>query len=83
MRMSEHFGETLRKPLAEADSPGYGLLSRAGYVRPLAPGLFSYLPPGLRSLREGGAVLKRRESPDKSIVPPPNVVEAIEDIIHA
>jgi len=58
MRMSQHFGETLRKPPAEADSPGYELLLRAGYIRPLAPGLFSYLPLGLRSLRKIEEILR-------------------------
>lgn len=58
MRMSRHFGETLRKAPAVADSPGYELLLRAGYVRPSAPGLFSYLPLGLRSLRKIEAILR-------------------------
>ena len=50
MRMSQTFGETLREPPADVDTPGYALLLRAGYLRPLAPGLFCYLPLGLRSL---------------------------------
>jgi prolyl-tRNA synthetase len=58
MRMSQTFGETLREPPAEADTPGYALLLRAGYVRPLASGLFSYLPLGLRSLHKIGAILR-------------------------
>lgn len=58
MRMSQKFGETLREPPAEVDTPGYALLLRAGYVRPLAPGLFSYLPLGLRSLNKIEAILR-------------------------
>lgn len=58
MRMSHQFGQTLRKAPAVAESPGHGLLLRAGYVRPLAPGLLSYLPLGLRSLRKIEAILR-------------------------
>jgi prolyl-tRNA synthetase len=58
MRMSQLFGVTLRKPPAEADTPGYGYLLRAGYVRAVAPGIYAHLPLGLRSLRKIEAVLR-------------------------
>ncbi len=58
MRMSRLFGVTLRKPPAEADTPGHGYLLRAGYIRAVAPGIFSYPPLGLRSLRKIEAVLR-------------------------
>ncbi|MGF2946003.1 proline--tRNA ligase [Mycobacterium sp. Lab-001] len=50
-RMSELFLRTLRDDPAEAEVPSHRLLIRAGYVRPVAPGLYSWLPLGLRVLR--------------------------------
>lgn len=52
MRVSRTFGTTLRSAPAEATGAGYQLLLRAGLVRPLAPGIFSYLPLGLRTRRK-------------------------------
>ncbi len=52
MRMSRLFGETRRSAPADAEVAGHGLLIRAGYVRPLGPGAFSFLPLGLRALRK-------------------------------
>lgn len=49
--MSELFVRTLRDDPADAEVPSHKLLIRAGYVRPIAPGLYSWLPLGLRVLR--------------------------------
>ena len=49
--MSELFVRTLRDDPADAEVPSHKLLIRAGYVRPVAPGLYSWLPLGLRVLR--------------------------------
>jgi prolyl-tRNA synthetase len=49
--MSELFVRTLRDDPAEAEVASHKLLIRAGYVRPIAPGLYSWLPLGLRVLR--------------------------------
>jgi prolyl-tRNA synthetase len=49
--MSELFLRTLRDDPAEAEVASHKLLIRAGYVRPVAPGLYSWLPLGLRVLR--------------------------------
>jgi prolyl-tRNA synthetase len=50
-RMSELFLRTLRDDPADAEVASHKLLIRAGYVRPVAPGLYSWLPLGLRVLR--------------------------------
>ncbi|MBV8348362.1 MAG: proline--tRNA ligase [Mycolicibacterium sp.] len=50
-RMSELFLRTLREDPADAEVPSHKLLIRAGYVRPIAPGLHTWLPLGLRVLR--------------------------------
>lgn len=49
--MSELFLRTLRDDPADAEVPSHKLLIRAGYIRPIAPGLYSWLPLGLRVLR--------------------------------
>ncbi|MEB3065267.1 proline--tRNA ligase [[Mycobacterium] zoologicum] len=50
-RMSQLFLRTLREDPADAEVPSHKLLIRAGYIRPIAPGLYSWLPLGLRVLR--------------------------------
>lgn len=50
--MSELFLRTLRDDPAEAEVPSHKLLIRAGYIRPVGPGLYSWLPLGLRVLRK-------------------------------
>ena len=50
--MSELFLRTLRDDPADAEVPSHKLLIRAGYIRPVAPGLYSWLPLGLRVLRK-------------------------------
>ena len=49
MRMSQLFIHTLREAPGEAGTPGYQLLLRAGYLRPLGPASFGWLPPGARA----------------------------------
>ncbi|KWX22157.1 prolyl-tRNA synthetase [Mycolicibacterium wolinskyi] len=51
-RMSELFLRTLRDNPADAEVPSHKLLIRAGYVRPVGPGIYSWLPLGLRVLRK-------------------------------
>ncbi len=58
MRMSHLFGETLRAAPAEVEVAGHRLLLRAGYIRPLAAGIFSYLPLGVRVMRRIEAVIR-------------------------
>ncbi|HEY0807076.1 MAG TPA: proline--tRNA ligase, partial [Pseudonocardiaceae bacterium] len=50
-RMSSLFLRTLREDPADAEVPSHRLLVRAGYVRRVAPGGFTWLPLGLRVLR--------------------------------
>lgn len=44
MRMSKLFGRTLREIPAEAEVPSHQLLIRAGMIRPLGSGIYSFLP---------------------------------------
>lgn len=44
MRMSQMFSSTLREPPSEAEIASHQLLLRAGFIRQLGAGIFSYLP---------------------------------------
>ncbi|HRD12634.1 MAG TPA: proline--tRNA ligase [Mycobacterium sp.] len=57
-RMSELFLRTLRDDPADAEVPSHKLLIRAGYIRPIAPGLYSWLPLGLRVLRRIESIVR-------------------------
>jgi prolyl-tRNA synthetase len=49
--MSTLFLRTLREDPADAEVPSHRLLVRAGYVRRVAPGIFTWLPLGYQVLR--------------------------------
>lgn len=51
-RLSTFFLRTLREDPADAEVPSHKLLVRAGYIRRAAPGVYSWLPLGLRTLRK-------------------------------
>ena len=51
-RLSQLFVRTLRDDPAEAEVAGHRLLVRAGYIRRQAPGVFAWLPLGLRVRRK-------------------------------
>ncbi len=50
MRMSQMFGRTLREAPADAEIASHQLLARAGFIRPMAAGIYSYLPLARRTL---------------------------------
>ena len=52
MRMSQLFSETLREAPSEAEVTSHRLLLRAGFIRQIATGIFSYLPLGQRTARK-------------------------------
>ena len=58
-RLSTLFLRTLREDPADAEVPSHRLLVRAGYVRRVAPGIYSWLPLGLRVLRNVAAVVRQ------------------------
>ena len=58
LRMSSLFLRTLREDPADAELPGHRLLVRAGYIRRAAPGIYSWLPLGLRVLRKVEAIVR-------------------------
>ena len=63
-RLSHLFLRTLRDDPSDAEVLSHKLLVRAGYVRRVAPGVYSWLPLGLRTLRRVEQVV--REEMDAS-----------------
>ena len=59
LRMSTYFLRTLRDDPADAMVPSDKLLTRAGYVRRVAPGVFSWLPLGYLSYRKVEEILRQ------------------------
>lgn len=58
MRFTRIFSKTLREHQRDADTKSYDLLLRAGYIRPLASGIYSYLHFGQRSIRKIEQILR-------------------------
>jgi prolyl-tRNA synthetase len=58
MKLSQLFGQTLRDAPAEADVASHQLLMRAGFIRPLGAGIFSYLHLAKRSMMKIEAILR-------------------------
>ncbi|MDQ1553761.1 MAG: prolyl-tRNA synthetase [Microbacteriaceae bacterium] len=57
-RLSQLFVRTLREDPADAEVTSHRLLVRAGYIRRQAPGIFAWLPLGLRVRRKIEAIIR-------------------------
>ncbi len=58
MRYSQYLLPTLKEVPSEAEVPSHQLMLRAGMIRKLASGIYSYLPFGLRSIRKVEAIIR-------------------------
>lgn len=58
LRMSKLFLRTLREDPVEAEVASHKLLLRAGYIRRAAPGIYSWLPLGLRTLAKVEGIVR-------------------------
>ncbi len=58
MRFQQLFGKTLRDAPADAEMVSHQLALRAGLVRPLTAGIYSWLPLGLRVVRRVSDVIR-------------------------
>ncbi|ALV44752.1 proline--tRNA ligase [Arthrobacter alpinus] len=58
LRLSKLFLRTLREDPADAEVDSHRLLLRAGYIRRAAPGIYTWLPLGLRVLRKVEAIVR-------------------------
>ena len=58
MRTSRYFIGTIKEAPAEAELASHKLMLRAGLIRRLGSGLYSWMPLGLRALRKVEAVVR-------------------------
>ena len=64
MRVSRLFMATQREIPADAEIPSHQLMLRAGLIRKVASGIYSFMPLGYRTYRKVEAVI--REEMDKA-----------------
>jgi prolyl-tRNA synthetase len=58
MRVSQFFLSTLKEPPAEAEVVSHRLMLRAGLIRRLTSGIYTWMPLGLRVLRKVEAIVR-------------------------
>ena len=58
MRYSQYLLPTLKEIPSEADVPSHQLMFRAGMIRKLASGIYSYLPLGLRAIQKVESIIR-------------------------
>jgi len=61
VKQSQLFGRTLREAPAEAQTPGHQLMLRAAIARPLAAGLYTWLPLGFRVARKVERIIREEQ----------------------
>ncbi len=61
MRLSSSFIRTLREDPADAEAASHKLLVRAGYIRRSAPGVYSWLPLGLKVVRKVEQIVREEQ----------------------
>ncbi len=67
MRVSQFFISTLKEAPTEAELPSHRLMMRAGYIKKLASGLYTWMPLGLRALRRVEAIVREEMNASGSI----------------
>ena len=60
MRMSKMYMPTLKEDPAEAEIESHKLLLRAGMIRRLVSGVYSYLPLGYRVIRKVEQIVRKK-----------------------
>ena len=64
MRASQYFISTLKEAPSDAEVTSQKLMLRAGMIRKVAAGIYSYMPIGLRSIRKVETII--REEMDRA-----------------
>ncbi|MDR2799312.1 MAG: proline--tRNA ligase, partial [Bifidobacteriaceae bacterium] len=62
INLSNLFFKTLREDPASAETPGHKLLTRASYIRRVAPGIYTFLPLGLRVFEKIKRIIQEEEN---------------------
>ena len=60
MRLSKYLLPTLREVPNEAEIPSHQLMLRAGLIRKLSSGVYSYLPLGLKVLKNVEKIINKK-----------------------
>ena len=63
MKASAFFIATLKEAPADAEVTSHQLMMRAGMIKRLAAGIYSYMPMGLRVIRRVEAIIRRGSFP--------------------
>ena len=63
MKQSNLFGRTLREAPTDAQTPGTQLMLRAAIARPLAAGLYTWLPLGFRVAQKVEQIIRGSRTP--------------------
>ena len=58
MKLSQFFISTLREAPAEAEVVSHKLMLRAGFIKRLSAGIYTYMPMGLRVIRKVEAIVR-------------------------
>ncbi len=58
MRLSRYYAPTLKEDPADAEIVSHKLLVRAGFIRQLTSGIYTFMPMGLRCLNKVAAIIK-------------------------
>ena len=61
MRQTNLFGRTLREAPADTQTPGHKLMLRAAIARPLAAGLYTWLPLGFRVMKKVEQIVREEQ----------------------
>src|SRR5437762_10338246 len=75
MKWTQTLIPTLREAPADAEIPSHQLLLRAGLIRKLAGGVYTFLPLGLRTLKKIAQII--REEMDRS-----GAIELLLPVLH-
>ena len=59
MRVSQYHIFTQKQAPADADIISQKLMTRAGFIKKLAAGVYSYMPLGLRTIRKIEAIIRQ------------------------
>ena len=62
MRLSQYFLPTLKETPAEAEIVSHRLMLRAGMIRQSSAGIYSWLPMGLRVLRNIEKIVREEQN---------------------
>ena len=68
MRVSQFFLSTLKEAPSDAEIVSHKLMLRAGLIRRLAGGIYTWMPLGLRVVRKVEAVIREEMNRDRKSV---------------